>query len=340
MITDTQKQQLGETVKNLLARGKGILAADESRKTLARRFTQYAIEDTEENRRKWRGLLFATSGIERDLSGVILFDETIRQTTKSGVPFPEFLAKRGIIPGIKVDGGTVAMPNFPEETVTAGLDGLADRLTEYAKLGAKFTKWRATIRILPEKHLPTAECIEANAYLCAQFAALSQNAGFVPIVEPEVLLDGAHDIDQCVAALKRTIQTVFVSLMRYRVYFPGVILKSSMALAGKDSGFKTAPKEVAVRTLEALRFSVPPDVPGIVFLSGGQTPEEAMKNLAFIVKAKTKKDPAWRLTFSYSRALQEPVMAAWSGADKNVKKAQAVFAKRVEETARASEGAL
>ncbi len=325
-------------MSRLLAPGKGILAADESTGTADKRFAARNIPQSEEMRRRWRELLFTALEIEKGLGGVILYDETIRQNAKDGTPLREVLAKRGIAVGIKVDKGTVALPNFPEEKVTEGLDGLLKRLQEYATMGARFTKWRAVMKI--GNGIPTAECLEANAYLLAQYAVLSEEAGLVPIVEPEVLIDGDHTLAQSEAALVRTLTTVFAALKKYRVSLPGVILKSSMALPGKESGIRATPQEVAAATLRALKASVPPEIPGIVFLSGGQSPREATENLNVIVQSATVKtgEYPWQLSFSYARALQEPAMDAWAGQDANVAKAQEIFATRVRETALAREG--
>lgn len=323
---------LHEIARDLLARKKGILAADESVGTADKRFEKLGIPRSPEMRRKWRELLLSTDGIEEGLSGVILFDETMRQNAARGIPLPKVLEEKGIAVGIKVDKGTIPLVNFPEEKITEGLDGLPARLSEYASMGASFTKWRTVILI--GDGIPTKECIEANAYLLSQYAALSQAAGLVPIVEPEVLIDGTHTIGQSRDAIVETLRATFDALKRYRVDLRGLILKSSMALPGKASGISASPQEVADETVRALA-SVPHEVPGIVFLSGGQSSEAATRNL----NAMAKRGPhPWRLTFSYSRALQDPVMAAWMGDDRNIAKAQKVFLQRVRETARASEG--
>lgn len=326
---------LQDIAKKLLFPGKGILAADESVGTADKRFEKLGIPKTAEMRRKWRELLLSTPGIERGLSGVILFDETLRQNTERGVPMAKVLKDKGIVVGIKVDKGTVPLSNFPDEKITEGLDGLSLRLSEYVSLGAEFTKWRSVILI--GKNIPTDECIEANAFLLAQYAARSEEAGMVPIIEPEVLLDGDHTIEESRETIKRTLKIVFETLKKYRVDLSGLILKSSMALPGKDSGRKATAEEVAKETIFALKDSVPPEVPGVVFLSGGQTSEEATANLNAM--AKIGPHP-WRLTFSYSRALQDPVMKAWMGSDANALNAQDIFLKRVEETALASLGKL
>lgn len=327
---------LQEITRRLLSHGKGILAADESEGTNGKRFDKLGISKTPEMRRKWRELLLTTPTIEHGLSGVILVDETIRQSTTGGVPMAKVLQDKGIVVGIKVDKGTVPLSNFPEERVTEGLDALSTRLFEYKGMGAEFTKWRSVILI--GKGIPTRECLEANAYTLSQYAALSQAAGLVPIIEPEVLIDGNHSIEESRDAIVKILDVTFATLKKYRVDLSGLILKSSMALPGKDSGVKAAPDAVAKETVAALKESVPKEVPGIVFLSGGQTPDEATERLNAIVKLARKNKLPWRLTFSYSRGLQDPVMKVWMGDDKNVKVAQSIFRKRVEETARASEG--
>lgn len=327
--------RLEQITAKLLAPGKGILAADESTGTANKRFAALGIAQDEETRRRWRELLFTAPEIETGLSGAILYDETIRQKASDGTPLPEVLMKRGITPGIKVDKGTVDLENFPEEKATEGLDGLSARCKEYASMGAEFAKWRAVIKI--GDGIPTEACLEANAYLLARYAAISQEAGLAPIIEPEVLIDGTHALARSEAALTETLGTIFPMLKKFRVHFPGLILKTSMALPGKESGIKASPKEIAEATLRAFKATVPPELPGIVFLSGGQSPREATENLNEVVK--TGGYP-WRITFSYSRALQEPVMKAWAGKDENKAKAQEIFAARVRETALASEGKL
>ncbi len=331
-------RSLQETVSHLLAPGKGILAADESTGTADKRLAARNIPQNEEMRRRWRELLFTAPEIEKGLGGVILYDETIRQNASDGTPLREVLAKRGIAVGIKVDKGMVTLPNSPEEKVTEGLEGLAERLQEYTAMGARFTKWRAVIKI--GNGIPTAECLEANAYLVAQYAALSEEAGLVPIVEPEVLIEGVHTLAQSEATIVRTLTTVFAALKKYRVSLQGMILKSSMALPGKESAVHATPQEVADATLRAFKASVPAEVPGIVFLSGGQSPREATENLNAIVlnaMAKTGEYP-WQLSFSYSRVLQDPAMDAWVGKDTDKEKAQKIFAARIRETALAREG--
>jgi len=335
---------LHDIAKKLLAPGKGILAADESDSTCAKRFDKYGIEKTPEMRRRWRELLFGTEGIERGLSGVILFDETIRQSASDGTPFAKFLKRRGILPGIKVDQKTEPfnkvqnkpLPGSPEEEVTNGLDGLPARLQEYVKLGAEFTKWRAIIRI--GNGLPTKECLRENATRLAAFAKKSQAAGLTPIIEPEVLLDGAHTLARSEEVLTETLHVVFEEVQHADVNLSELILKSSMALPGKDSGEIATPAKIAETTLRAFSASVPKKISGIVFLSGGQTPKEATVRLNEIVKTGKEQNAPWRITFSYSRALQDPVLKEWSGRSERMRSAQEIFKRRVEETSAASEG--
>lgn len=326
-------KSLEEIAAKLLAPGKGILAADESTGTINQRLLARGITQDEETRRRWRELLITSPGVEAGLSGIILYDETIRQKASDGTSFPELLSKLGIIPGIKVDKGLIDLQNFPGEKVTEGLDGLAVRLAEYFTLGARFTKWRPVIKIA--NGTVSQECIDMNAYVLARYAALSQEAGLVPLVEPEVLIDGNHTLVQSETALIQTLTSVFSVLKKYRVHLPGVILKSSMALPGKESGIKAVPQEVAEATIRALKASVPQELKGIVFLSGGQPSGGAIANLNEVVKIGGY---PWRITFSFSRELQNPAMDAWAGKDENKAKAQEIFAVRVKETALASEG--
>lgn len=317
----------------LMAKGKGILAADESEGTCGKRFDLYGIDKTSDKRRAWRELLFTTPEVEKGLSGVILFDETIRQKASDGKSFGELLAERGILVGIKVDQKTESFGVSSQEEVTKGLERLSERLAEYAKMGAKFTKWRAVIRI--GEGLPTQECLRENAKRMADYAKAAQKAGLVPIVEPEVLLDGTHTMERCEEVVRETLTVTFSALKEVAVDLKGLILKTSMVLSGKNSGKEDSAGEVAEATVRALNASVPKEVAGIVFLSGGQTPVQATENLNEMAKIPNK---PWPLTFSYSRALQEPVMKAWLGKDENVKVAQEIFRKRVLVAAAASEG--
>jgi len=312
--------ELESVARSLVSAGKGILAADESAPTIEKRFRTIRIESTEENRRAYRELLFTTSGIGDFISGVILFDETLRQKSREGTPFPELLTRRGVIPGIKVDKGAKALAGFPGEKVTEGLDGLRGRLEEYAGMGARFAKWRAVIAI--GEGIPTDGCLSANAHALARYAALCQEAGLVPIVEPEVLMDGPHTIARCEEVTTRTLSLVYSELHEHRVFLEGTLLKPNMVLPGKECPHQAPVAEIAKATVRCLGRSVPPAVPGIVFLSGGQTPEEATERLS-VMNAMGK--TPWELSFSYGRALQEPVLAAWKGISGNLPAAQKAF---------------
>ena len=315
--------ELHETAKALVAAGKGILAADESDGTIKKRFDSIDVESTEENRRAYRDLLFTTPGVEEFISGVILFDETIRQSSADGTPFPKLLESRGIIPGIKVDKGAKPLANAEGETVTEGLDGLRDRLNEYRELGAHFTKWRAVISI--GEGIPSEYCLWVNAHALARYAALSQEAGLVPIVEPEVLMDGDHTIERSFEVTSRTLHAVFTELRDQRVEPEGMLLKPNMVLSGYDSSEEAGHEEVAEWTVRCLRRHVPAAVPGIVFLSGGQSDEDATANL----NSMNALGPhPWELSFSYGRALQAPALKAWRGEAGNVEEAQKAFYRR------------
>jgi fructose-bisphosphate aldolase class I len=304
---------LASTARALVAQNKGILAADESFPTIEKRFKSINIGSTEENRRGYRDMLFGTPGLEEYISGVILFDETIHQSASDGTPFPKALEGRGIIPGIKVDTGAKDLALFPGEKITEGLDGLRGRLEEYYSLGARFTKWRAVITI--GDGLPTNFCIHANGHALARFAALSQEAGLVPIVEPEVLMDGDHSIDDCDSATKETLTALFTQLNLHRVSLEGTLLKTNMVLSGKDASERAGVEEVARQTVRCLGESVPEEIPGIVFLSGGQSDELATAHL----DAMNRIDHGpWELSFSYGRALQAPALEAWKGDASNV----------------------
>jgi fructose-bisphosphate aldolase, class I len=315
--------ELHETAKALVAEGKGILAADESDGTIKKRFDSIDVESTEENRRAYRDLLFTTLGVEEFISGVILFDETIRQSSADGPPFPKLLESRGIIPGIKVDKGAKPLANAEGETVTEGLDGLRDRLNEYRELGARFTKWRGVISIGPG--IPSEYCLWVNAHALARYAALSQEAGLVPIVEPEVLMEGDHTIERSFEVTSRTLHAVFTELRDQRVEPEGMLLKPNMVLSGYESSVQAGHEDVAEWTIRCLRRHVPAAVPGIVFLSGGQSDEDATANL----NAMNALGPhPWELSFSYGRALQAPALKAWQGEAGNVEEAQKAFYRR------------
>jgi fructose-bisphosphate aldolase class I len=312
--------ELESTARALVAEGKGILAADESDATIKKRFDSINVESTEENRRAYRELLFTTEGAEEYISGVILFDETLRQSSSDGKPFPKLLEAKGVIPGIKVDKGAKTLALAANETVTEGLDDLRARLEEYRGLGACFAKWRATYSI--GEDIPSEYCIWTNAHALARYAALCQEAGLVPIVEPEVLMDGAHSIDESAKATGRVLQAVYTELHDQRVDFRGTLLKPNMVLSGYDAPNRAGVDEVADATLDLFYRHVPAAVPGIVFLSGGQTDEDATAHL----NAMNKRGPhPWQLSFSYGRALQAPALKAWGGKPQNVEAAQRAF---------------
>ena len=304
---------LETTARRLVAEGKGILAADESFPTIEKRFKSINVDSTEENRRAYRDMLFGTERLEEHISGVILFDETIRQSDSGGTSFPEVLSSKGIIPGIKVDKGAKDLALFPGEKITEGLDGLRGRLEEYYEMGARFTKWRAVIAI--GDGIPTDFCIHANGHALARFAALSQEQGLVPIVEPEVLMDGDHSLDACFDATARTLTALFQQLELHTVSLPGTLLKTNMVLSGKDAAAQAGVEEVAEETVRVLEKTVPHELPGIVFLSGGQSDEVATAHLNAMNQFGTH---PWELSFSYGRALQAPALSAWAGDPANV----------------------
>lgn len=323
---------LASVARELVAPSKGILAADESTSTIEKRLSAVGVASTEKNRRDYRDLLFGTPGVSAFLSGVILYDETIRQRARDDVPFPAKLAQLGIYPGIKVDAGTQPLAGSPGETITEGLDGLRKRIEEYRGLGARFTKWRAVISIGPG--LPTDRALRANAEALARYAALVQECGLVPIVEPEVLMDGEHTIEACFAATERTLHSVFSSLYAHGVVLEHMLLKPNMVVPGKKCPQQASPEVVASETLRCLRRHVPAAVAGIVFLSGGQTPAEATRHL---LEMNRDRQP-WQLSFSYGRALQDEALRAWSGAEANVARARLVFSRRAELTSKARQG--
>ena len=317
-------EELKSVANAIVANEKGVLAADESSPTIKKRFDSIQVESTEENRRRYREILFTADGIERYVGGVILFDETLRQSTRDGIPFPQLLAGRGITPGIKVDQGAKALALHPGDRVTEGLDGLRERLAEYRQLGAQFAKWRAVIDI-DERDIPSPFGIRANAHALACYAALCQEAGLVPIVEPEVLMDGAHSIERCETVTSQALQAVFAELDAHGVLFEGMLLKPNMVIAGKQCARQAGVLEVAEATLRSLRRYVPAAVPGIVFLSGGQSAEDATDHL----NAMNAMGPQpWEVSFSYGRALQAPVLAAWKGQEDNVAVAQIALLNR------------
>jgi fructose-bisphosphate aldolase class I len=312
--------ELQETANALVAEGKGILAADESDGTIKKRFDSIGVDSTEDTRRAYRQMLFTTPGVEEYISGVILFDETIRQRADDGTPFPQLLDSKGIIPGIKVDKGAKALPLSDDETITEGLDGLRARLEEYRGLGARFAKWRATYSIASDK--PSEYCVWTNAHALARYAALCQEAGIVPIVEPEVLQDGTHTIEESAKATGRVLQAVYQELHDQRVDLHGTLLKPNMVLSGYSASQRAGVDEVARATLEVFARHVPAAVPGIVFLSGGQTDEDATAHL----NAMNALGPhPWQLSFSYGRALQAPALKAWGGKPENVEAGQRAY---------------
>ncbi len=311
---------LRQTAEALVAPGKGILAADESSGTIKKRFDSISVESTEDNRRTYRELLFSAPHIEENISGVILYDETVRQNALDGTPLSEVLLSRNIIPGIKVDMGAKDLPGCPGETVTEGLDALRERLAEYGQLGARFAKWRAVIAI--DDVLPTQQCIDANAHALARYAALCQEADIVPIVEPEVLMDGPHDIHRCEEVTTAVLQYTYHALYQHGVELEGTLLKPNMVLPGKLSGPPASPEAVAEASLRTYYRAVPAAVPGIVFLSGGQSPEEATLNLNAM---NAMGSHPWELSFSYGRALQQPVLQTWLGNQQNRQAAQEAF---------------
>lgn len=326
--------ELATLARSIVAPQKGVLAADESSPTIKKRFDSIGVESTEENRRRYREILFTAPEIERYVGGVILFDETLRQSTRDGVSFAERLTSRGIVPGIKVDQGAKALALRPGDKVTEGLDGLRERLAEYAQLGARFAKWRAVIDI-DARDLPSAFGIRANAHALARYAALCQEAGLVPIVEPEVLMDGAHDIERCETVTAQVLQAVFAELDAHGVVFEAMLLKPNMVIAGKRCARQAGVQEVAAATLRCLRRHVPAAVPGIVFLSGGQSAEDATDHLNAMNAAGPQ---PWEVSFSYGRALQAPVLAAWRGQEANAAAAQQALLRRCELNGLARDG--
>ena len=315
--------ELSSTARAIVAPGKGILAADESTGTIKKRFDKIAVESTEETRRAYRDLFFTTEGVEEFISGVILFDETIRQSSSDGVPFAKLLADRGIVPGIKVDKGAKPLAGAESETVTEGLDGLRERLAEYYELGARFTKWRAVISIGDE--IPSDYCLWTNAHALARFAALSQEAGLVPIVEPEVLMDGGHSIDESYRVTDRMLQALYTELFDQRVVREGSLLKTNMVVSGYDAAEQADVDTVAEMRIKCLKNTCPAAVPGVVFLSGGMSDEDATARL----NAMNQRGPhPWELSFSYGRALQAPALKAWRGDPSKVEDAQKAFYRR------------
>jgi len=325
--------ELARIASAMVVKNKGILAADESTGTIKKRFDSIRLESTEEHRRSYREMLFTAPGADSYISGVILYDETIRQKTQEGTPFPQYLARKGIIPGIKVDTGAKPLAGFKGETITEGLDGLRERLVEYYKLGARFAKWRAVIDI--GDGIPSSFAIEANAHALARYAALCQENDIVPIVEPEVLMDGGHAIDRCEEVTSAVLQTVFDQLFAHRIVLEGMVLKPNMVISGKKAANRAGPEQVAEATLRVLKRHVPPAVPGIAFLSGGQSSAEATLHLSLMNKAGPL---PWSLTFSYGRALQDDALKTWAGQAANFAAAQKEMAKRAKLNSLATTG--
>ena len=327
------RSELARTAQAMVAKGKGILAADESGGTIRKRFDAIRLESTEEHRRSYRELLFTAPGAGEAISGVILYDETIRQKTRAGIPFPQYLAQHGMIPGIKVDLGAKPLAGFPGETITEGLDGLRERLIEYRSLGARFAKWRAVIDIA--EGVPTPFAIDANAHALARYAALCQENDIVPIVEPEVLMDGGHTIERCEEVTNATLNAVFNQLFEHRIYLEGMVLKPNMVISGKKAASRAAPEAVAEATVRTLKRHVPPAVPGIAFLSGGQSSTEATLHLSLM----NRMGPLpWALTFSYGRALQDTALKAWGGNAATFAAGQSEFARRAKLNGLATSG--
>jgi fructose-bisphosphate aldolase class I len=326
--------ELSATAHAMVAKNRGILAADESSSTIKKRFDSIKLESTEENRRTYREMLFTAGGAQQYISGVILYDETLRQKTREGEPFPSYLAKHKMLPGIKVDLGAKPLAAFPGETITEGLDGLRERLAEYYKLGAKFAKWRAVIDI--GAGIPSRYAVVANAEGLARYAALCQEANIVPIVEPEVLMDGAHTIERCEEVTNSVLDSVFSQLFAARVALEGMVLKPNMVIAGKKCPQQAGPQQVAEATLRTLKRQVPSAVPGIAFLSGGQSPTDATLHLNLMQAAGPL---PWALTFSYGRALQEDALQAWQGKAAQFGAGQAAFTKRAKLNGMATVGA-
>jgi fructose-bisphosphate aldolase class I len=327
-------EELESIAQAMVAPGKGIIAIDESNTTIKKRFDGVGIECTEENRRAYREMLLTAPNLSDHISGAILYDETLRQSSRAGVPFTKIMLDHGILPGIKVDKGPQPLAGFPGELVTEGLDGLRDRLKEYASLGAKFAKWRAVITIGDD--MPSSTCIEANCHALARYAALCQEAGIVPMVEPEVLMDGSHDLDVCYDVTEVTLRSLFASLYEQNVMLEGTILKASMVVSGKDCPEQASIDEVAEATVRCLKASVPASLPGIVFLSGGQSDEAATAHL----NAMNQMGPhPWPLSFSYGRAMQSAALKLWSGdMAKNFADAQKTVAQRARENGLAALG--
>ncbi|MFP4133409.1 MAG: class I fructose-bisphosphate aldolase [Halothece sp.] len=329
-------EELRNTAKAMVAPNQGILAMDESNGTCNKRFQKQGIDATEEMRRQYRELILTTPNLGDYISGAILYDETIRQKKEDGTPFTQVMQDAGVIIGIKVDTGAKDLAGHPGEKVTEGLDGLRDRIAEYYQMGARFAKWRAVITI--GDGIPTPACIEANAHALARYAALCQEGGLVPIVEPEVLIDGDHTQERCYEVTDQTLRTVFTELRSQGVEFDQMILKPSMVISGKQCPQQSTPQQVAEQTIKCLRDNVPASVPGIAFLSGGQTPEQAAEHLHLMNSEPLKSQCPWRVTFSYARAIQQPALEHWKGQANNVAEAQKLLHHRAKCNSAASMG--
>lgn len=322
---------LKQIVSQLLNSNKGILAADESSKTIQKRFDKISLQSNPDTNLSYRKMLFTTPGVDEFLSGVILYDETIRQEI-DGVPVPKYLESKGIIPGIKVDKGAVDLPNFPMEKITEGLDGLTGRLEEYKGMGARFAKWRAVITIA--EGIPTQTCLDANGEVLARYAAITQNATLVPIIEPEIVRDGSHDLTKCAEVTAVMLKRIFQRIEAHKIALDGLILKTNMVTAGEDNPNQASSEEVAKATVDVLLESVPRQLPGIVFLSGGQSPDYATKNL----NALNKIGGPWILSYSFARALQDEALTSWAGKEENEKEAQQAFLERCKKVSLARQG--
>lgn len=329
------RQILKDTITQLFTGSKGLLAMDESNPTCNKRFAAAGIPQTIGMHRKYRELIVTTPGLNESIGGAILYDETIRQQTNDGVPMAEVLVKAGIIPGIKVDTGTKPMAGFPNEKITEGLDGLRDRLAEYKGMGARFAKWRAVIAIADG--IPSTSCMEANIHALARYAALCQEADIVPVVEPEVLMNGNHSLERCYEATEQVLKALFYQLYKYRIDLEGMILKPNMVIAGTESNIRNSVDEVAEATVNCLLASVPAAMPAIAFLSGGQSPEDAAAHLNAMNKNFKNRMP-WILTFSFARAIQQPALDIWKGQESNVKEAQKLLYRRAKFDAAARRG--
>lgn len=329
------KELLKQSINEIFAHGKGILAMDESTPTIDKRFSTYNIPQTVEMRRQYRELIATTPGLNESIGGAILYDETIRQKTKNGDFIAQVLMDAGIIPGIKVDKGAKALARFPNEKITEGLDGLRERLADYKAMGARFAKWRAVISI--GDNIPTTTCIDANAHALARYAALCQEAGLVPIVEPEVLMDGAHSLQQCYEVTEGALTSLFDAMYHFRVELEGIILKPNMILPGKESSENNTVAEIAEATVNCFLSSVPAAVPAIAFLSGGQSPEEAAQHLNAINNNYKQRLP-WIVAFSFARAIQQPCLEAWKGQSDNLDQAQKLLYHRAKLSSAARRG--